>query len=69
MLGNSMHVFLLTIPRLEFAAIIPKGEFVTVVMLGDELDQELVHAFLQRPGGPGSASPPMPRRACAAALR
>jgi len=48
-LGNSMHVFLLTIPRLEFAAIIPKGEFVTVVMLGDDLDQEMVHAFLQDP--------------------
>ncbi|MBT8479047.1 MAG: hypothetical protein KJO06_09025, partial [Gemmatimonadetes bacterium] len=48
-LGNSMHVFLLTIPRLEFAAIIPKGQFVTVVMLGDELDQELVHTFLQDP--------------------
>ena len=26
-LGDSMHVFLLNIPRLEFAAIIPKGEF------------------------------------------
>lgn len=49
MLGNSMHVFLLPIPRLEFAAIIPKGEFITVVMLGDELDQELVHSFLEDP--------------------
>jgi flavin-dependent dehydrogenase len=48
-LGNSMHVFLLAIPRLEFAAIIPKGEFVTVVMLGDDLDQELVHSFLNDP--------------------
>jgi len=48
-LGNSMHVFLLAIPRLEFAAIIPKGEFVTVVMLGDDLDQELVHSFLEDP--------------------
>ena len=48
-LGNSMHVFLLTIPRLEFAAIIPKGEFVTVVMLGDELNQDMVHAFLRDP--------------------
>jgi flavin-dependent dehydrogenase len=48
-LGNAMHVFLLTIPRLEFAAIIPKGEFVTVVMLGDELDQELIDAFLRDP--------------------
>jgi len=48
-LGNSVHVFLLPIPRLEFAAIIPKGEFATVVMLGDDLDQELVHTFLNDP--------------------
>ncbi len=48
-LGNSMHVFLLDIPRLEFAALIPKGEFVTVCMLGEELDQELVHDFLRSP--------------------
>ncbi|MBT4482296.1 MAG: hypothetical protein HOC71_01305, partial [Candidatus Latescibacteria bacterium] len=26
--GSSMHVFLLNIPRLEFAALIPKGDFV-----------------------------------------
>jgi flavin-dependent dehydrogenase len=48
-LGDSMHVFLLDIPRLEFAAIIPKGEFVTMVMLGDEIDQELVQDFLDSP--------------------
>ncbi len=48
-LGDSMHVFLLDIPRLEFAAIIPKGEFVTMVMLGDDIDQELVHDFLESP--------------------
>ena len=48
-LGNSVHAFLLPIPRLEFAAIIPKGEFATVVMLGDDLDEELVHAFLTHP--------------------
>jgi flavin-dependent dehydrogenase len=44
-----MHVFLLDIARLEFAAIIPKGEFVTMVMLGDDIDQELVHDFLNSP--------------------
>ena len=48
-LGNSVHAFLLPIPRLEFAAIIPKGEFATVVMLGDDLDEELVHTFLSHP--------------------
>ena len=44
-LGDSMHVFLLDIPRLEFAALIPKGEFVTLCMLGDEIDDELIKRF------------------------
>lgn len=48
-LGNSMHVFLLDLPRLEFAAIIPKGEHITMCMLGDDLDQALVDRFLQSP--------------------
>lgn len=48
-LGHSMHVFLLDIPRLEFAALIPKGEFVTMCLLGDAVDQELVNAFLTAP--------------------
>ncbi len=48
-LGHSMHVFLLDIPRLEFAALIPKGEFVTMCLLGENVDQELVHAFLAAP--------------------
>jgi len=48
-LGNGVHVFLLTIPRLEFAALIPKGQFVTVVMVGEDLDQELVQSFLEDP--------------------
>ena len=48
-LGRSVHVFLLDIPRFEFAAIIPKGSFATVVMVGDNLDQELVHTFLNDP--------------------
>ncbi|MFH0778141.1 MAG: hypothetical protein V2A71_05860 [Candidatus Eisenbacteria bacterium] len=48
-LGSSMHVFLLNIPRLEFAAIIPKGDYVTVCMLGQEIDNALVQAFLSSP--------------------
>lgn len=47
--GSSMHVFLLDLPRLGFAALIPKGEFVTLCLLGDELDDGLVEAFLARP--------------------
>ena len=48
-LGNSMHVFLLAIPRLEFAAIIPKGDYVTVCMLGEDIDKELIATFLNSP--------------------
>jgi flavin-dependent dehydrogenase len=45
-LGSSMHVFLLNIPRLEFAALIPKGDYVTLCMLGHDLDNELIKAFI-----------------------
>ncbi|HEX7601898.1 MAG TPA: cyclic nucleotide-binding domain-containing protein, partial [Polyangiaceae bacterium] len=48
-LGNSMHVFLLDLPRLEFAALIPKDEYVTAVLLGDDIDPVLVESFLESP--------------------
>lgn len=48
-LGGMMHVFLLNIPRLEFAAIIPKGEYATVCLLGRGIDQEMVDSFFRRP--------------------
>lgn len=48
-LGSSMHVFLLNIPRLEFAALIPKGEYVTMCLLGDEIDSALGDAFASAP--------------------
>lgn len=44
--GSSMHVFLLNLPRLEFAAIIPKGDYVTVCLLGEGIDAKLVERFL-----------------------
>ncbi len=46
-LGRSMHVFLLDIPRLKFAAVIPKSRYATVCLLGDDIDGELVSAFLR----------------------
>ena len=46
--GNSMHVFLLNLPKLDFAALIPKGDYVTLCMLG-QIDKELVHRFLTHP--------------------
>lgn len=45
-LGNSMHVFLLNIPGLEFAAIIPKLNCATVCLLGDNVDKEMFERFL-----------------------
>jgi hypothetical protein len=41
-----MHVFLLNIPGLEFAAIIPKLNCATVCMLGDDIDKEVFQAFI-----------------------
>jgi len=41
-----MHVFLLEVPGLVFAAIIPKGSYVTLVLLGDEINNNLIQSFL-----------------------
>jgi flavin-dependent dehydrogenase len=49
LLGTSMHVFLLDIPRLEFAAIIPKGDYVSLCLLGEDIDKELLNEFLNTP--------------------
>jgi flavin-dependent dehydrogenase len=46
-LGNSMHMFLIDIPRLDCAAIIPKGEHATVCLLGRDIDRDLISAFFQ----------------------
>ena len=60
--GPSMHVFLLDIPRLEFAALIPKGDFVTLCLLGDDIDEELMDRFFSSPEVrncfPGGIIPP-----------
>lgn len=48
-IGPSMHVFLLDIPRLEFAALIPKGEFLTLCLLGHDVDNALIDTFLSAP--------------------
>ena len=47
--GPSMHVFLLDIPRLEFAALIPKGDYVTLCLLGDDIDENLMEQFFAAP--------------------
>ncbi|MHC4427532.1 MAG: NAD(P)/FAD-dependent oxidoreductase, partial [Planctomycetota bacterium] len=48
-LGSSMHVFLLNIPRLEFAAIVPKGDYASVCLLGQDIDKALIQSFMEAP--------------------
>lgn len=46
-LGNSMHVFLLDLPHITFGALIPKYNYVTLVLLGSDIDKEIVQGFLR----------------------
>jgi flavin-dependent dehydrogenase len=45
--GDSMHVFLLNIPNIKFGALIPKQNYVTLVLLGADIDKAVVQKFLQ----------------------
>jgi hypothetical protein len=56
--GHSMHVFLLNIPRLEFAALIPKDDFLTFCLLGRADWSSLSHVRFNAIG--------LPARACSA---
>lgn len=44
--GNSMHVFLLNLPNITFGALIPKENYVTLVLLGEDIDKEIVASFI-----------------------
>ena len=48
-LQQAMHIFLLDIPGLEFAAITPKGPYVTLIILGEEINNELIDLVLNHP--------------------
>jgi flavin-dependent dehydrogenase len=48
-LGSCLHVFLLDIPRLDFAMLVPKGDFVTLCLLGMDVDENLLQSFLDAP--------------------
>jgi hypothetical protein len=47
--GQSVHFFVLDLPGLDFAAIVPKSSIVTVCLLGEDLEQGLFEAFLNSP--------------------
>lgn len=44
--GNSMHVFLLNLPHIKFGALIPKGSYITLVLLGTDINKEIAGTFL-----------------------
>jgi len=48
-LGSNIHVFLLNIPELEFAALVPKGDYVTLCLIGVNIDNDLVESLLSMP--------------------
>ena len=48
-MGQSLHIYLLGIPRIEFAAIIPKGDYVSICLLGKDIDRELIDRFFAHP--------------------
>lgn len=47
--GNSIHLFLLPIKDIKFAAMIPKGTYVTLCMLGKNVTAHMVNALLDHP--------------------
>ena len=47
--GNSIHLFLIPDKGIKFAAMIPKGQFVTLCILGEEMSTSVVKEFLERP--------------------
>jgi flavin-dependent dehydrogenase len=44
--GNSVHLFLLPIKGVKFAAMIPKGTYITVCILGKDIVMDTVNNFL-----------------------
>ena len=47
--GNSIHLFLIPDKGIKFAAMIPKGQFVTLCILGEEMSTSVVKEFIERP--------------------
>lgn len=47
--GTSVNLFLLPVSDIKFAAMIPKGTYVTVCILGKSIDQNAVNAFIDHP--------------------
>jgi flavin-dependent dehydrogenase len=47
--GNSVHMFLLPVKDIKFAAMIPKGTYITVCILGKNMNTHTVTEFINNP--------------------
>lgn len=56
-LGSSLQVFLLDIPHLKFAMMIPKADYVTLCLLGESIDTEMLQSVLESPAVRASMPP------------
>jgi hypothetical protein len=59
-IGTSMHAFLLNIPGLDFAALIPKGDYVTLSLLGHGIDKDVLQALMNHPAVTSCLPPNFP---------
>jgi hypothetical protein len=61
-LGSAFHAFLLDIPGLDYGAIIPKGDYVTVCLLSSrgDLHPSAMDTFLNHPSVKGTLPPDFP---------
>jgi len=58
--GTSMHAFLLDIPRLDFVALIPKGDYVTLALVGHGIDKDLLQTLANHPAVTSCLPPNFP---------
>jgi flavin-dependent dehydrogenase len=47
--GTSFHAFLLNVPGLDYAAIVPKGDYSSLALLGKDIDSNLLEALTNDP--------------------
>jgi len=69
--GTSFHAFLLNVPGLDYAAIVPKGDYATLALLGKDIDTDLLQALTNDPALKRCFPPdfPMDQVACWCAPR
>lgn len=48
-LGPAMHGFLLNIHGLDMGALVPKGDYMTLALIGENVDQDAVRDFVNHP--------------------